>query len=133
MCFEERKTDSRTRVPAAALMARRRRAVRRSVLFLSFAMVAPLLLLAFLAEDVLAGVFHALALVGFGLAKGADLGRHLSDLLAVDPGDHNLGGLRRRGRDAGRDRVDHVVAVAGRDLQVLALHGRGIADAGDLE
>src|SRR3989440_5468561 len=132
MCFDERKTVSRTRVPAAALTARRTRAVRRSVWFLSLAMVAPLLLLAFLAEDVLAGVLHALALVRLGLAEAADLRRHLADLLAVDAGDHHLGRLRRRDRDAGRDRVDHVVAVAERDLQVLALHGGAVADAGDL-
>src|SRR5215831_7698859 len=126
MCFDERNTDSRSRVPAAALMARRTRAVRRSVWVLNLAMVASLLLLAFLAEDVLAGVLHALALVGLGLAEAANLGRHLADLLAVDAGDHDLGRLRRR------DRVHHVVAVAERDLQVLALHGGAIADAGDL-
>src|SRR5215831_11711157 len=133
MCFDERNTDSRSRVPAAALMARRTRAVRRSVWVRCLAMVASLLLLAFLAEDVLAGVLHALALVGLGLAEAANLGRHLADLLAVDAGDHDLGRLRRRDRDAGRDREDHVVAVAERDLQVLALHGGTIADAGDLE
>src|SRR5262249_211351 len=133
MCFDERNTDSRTRVPAAALMARRTRAVRRSVWFLSFAMVASLLLLAFLAEDVLAGVLDALALPGLGRPEAADLGGPLADLLAVDAADHHLGRLRRRDRDAVRDRIDHVVAVAQRDLQVLALHGGAIADAGDLE
>src|SRR5215467_1237004 len=51
MCFDERKTDSRRRVPAAALTARRTRAVRRSVCFLSFAMVAPLLPLPLLVGD----------------------------------------------------------------------------------
>src|SRR5690242_20596173 len=133
MCFDERKTDSRRRVPAAALMARRTRAVRRSDWVLNLAMVASLLLLAFLAEDVLAGVLHALALVRLRLAEAADLRRHLADLLAVDAGDDHLGRLRRRNRDAGRDRVDHVMAVAERDLQVLALHGGAVADAGDLE
>src|SRR5215475_5575482 len=133
MCFDERNTDSRSRVPAAALTARRTRAVRRSVWVLNLAMVASLLLLAFLAEDVFAGVLHALALVRLGLAEAADLRRHLADLLAVDPGDYHLGRLRRHDRDAGRDRIDHVVAVAERDLQVLALHGGTIADAGNLE
>src|ERR1051325_5166712 len=133
MCFDERKTDSRRRVPAAALTARRTRAVRRSVWVLNLAMVASLLLLAFLAEDVLAGVLHALALVGLRLAEGADLRRHLADLLAIDGGDHHLGRLRRRARGGVRDRVDDVVTVAERDLQVLALHGGAIADAGDLE
>src|SRR5579883_1792224 len=94
---------------------------------------APLLLLAFFAEDVLACVFHALALVWLGLAETADLGGDLADLLPVDAGDHHLGRLRRRDRDAGRDRVDHVVAVAERDLQVLALHRGAVADAVDLE
>src|SRR5712671_4812353 len=93
----------------------------------------PLLLLAFLAEDVFACVFDALALVGLGPAETADLGRDLADLLTVDPGDDDLGRLRRRDRDAGRDRIDHVMAVAERDLQILALHRRAIADAGDLE
>src|SRR5215831_14040563 len=129
MCFDERNTDSRSRVPAAALMARRTRAVRRSVWVLNLAMVASLLLLAFLAEDVLAGVLHALALVGLGLAEAADLRRHLADLAPVDAGDDHLGRLRRRDRDAGRDRIHDVMTVAERDLQVLALHGGAIADA----
>src|SRR5215204_5608626 len=40
----------------------------------------PLLLLAFLAEDELVGVLHALALVGLGLTELADLGGGLPDL-----------------------------------------------------
>ena len=79
------------------------------------------------------GIFHALALVGLRRTIGADFGRHLADLLAVDAGDHDLGRLRRHDRDAFRDRIDHVVAVAERELQVLALHRRAIADAGDFE
>src|SRR5882757_9718103 len=75
------------------------------------------LLLPFLAEDVFARVLHALALVGLGRAEPADLGRDLPDLLLVDAGDQDLGRLRRPDRD----------------LQVLALQRRTIADAGDFQ
>src|SRR5690349_9413511 len=47
---------------------------------------ALLLLLAFLAEDVLAGILHTLALVGLGRTIAADFRRHLADLLLVDAG-----------------------------------------------
>src|ERR1700722_2899765 len=93
----------------------------------------PLLLLAFLAEDVFARISHALALVGLGRPEAADFRRDLPDLLLVHSRDQNLGRLRRHDRDALRDRIDHVVAVAERDLQILALHRGAIADAGDLE
>src|SRR3990170_6848003 len=93
----------------------------------------PLLLLAFLAEDELARVPHALALVRLRLAERADLGGDLPDLLLVGAGDHNLGRLGRGDRDAFRDRIDDVVAVAERNLQVPALDRGAIADAGDLE
>src|SRR5438270_11489011 len=43
-----------------------------------------LLLLAFFAEDILAAILDALALVRLGLAPAADLGRDLADLLLVD-------------------------------------------------
>ena len=48
-----------------------------------------LLLLAFLAEDELARVLHALALVGLGAAIVADLGSHLADHEARE---RNVGG-----------------------------------------
>src|SRR5215469_9940685 len=94
---------------------------------------APLLLLAFLTEDALVGIFDAFALVGLRRAVFADLGGDLADLLAVAAGDHDLDRLRRRNRDALRDRIDDVVAVAERELQVLALHRGAVADAGDFE
>src|SRR4051794_7100636 len=94
---------------------------------------APLLLLAFLAEDIFAFVSHALALVRLWRTILADLGGDLADLLAVGAGDHDFGRLRRHNGDAFRDRIDNIVAVAERELQVLALHGRAIADAGDFE
>src|SRR5580704_2932954 len=94
---------------------------------------APLLLLAFLAEDALAGIFDALAFVRLRRAIIADLGGDLADLLPVAAGDHNLDRPRRRDGDAFGDRIDDVVAIAERDLQILALHRGAIADAIDLE
>ena len=46
--------------------------------------LAPLLLLPFLAEDLLTAVLDALALVGLGLAPAADFGGHLANTLLVD-------------------------------------------------
>src|SRR5689334_20349479 len=51
MCFDERNTESRSRVPAAALMTRRTRAVRRSVWVRCLAMVASSLPLRLLVGD----------------------------------------------------------------------------------
>src|SRR5215813_1699170 len=134
MCLPERCTDSRTRPAALSRMARRTRALRRSALSRrGFIVELPSLLLAFLAEDVLAGILDALALVGLGRPEVANLGRDLADPLLVDTGHHDLGRLRRRDRDAVRDRINDLVAVAERQLQVLALHGGAIADAGDFE
>src|SRR6195952_2214348 len=121
MCFAERNTDSR------------RRFLRRSFVIFSLDMTAPLLLLAFLAEDKFIGVLHALALVGLRRTIAADFSGDLADALAVVAGDDDLRRLRHRDRDAFRDRVDHVVAVAERELQFLALQRGAIADAGDLE
>src|SRR5215207_4321491 len=93
----------------------------------------PLLLLAFLAEDELVRILHALALVGLRAAEVADLGGGLADLLLVDAGDDDLRRLRGRDRDAGRDRIIDVVAVAERQLQGLAGDLGAVADAIDLE
>src|SRR4051794_19603290 len=114
-------------------MARRTRALRRSSAPFFSAMSVVLLLLAFLAEDELAGVFHALALVGLGAAILADLGGDLPDLLLVDASHDDLRRPRRGHRDAGRDRIIDIVAVAERQLQRLAREGSAIADAIDLE
>src|SRR5712691_10007159 len=106
MCFDERWTQSRTLEPAADLTARRTRASRRPTALRSCAISSSRsFLLAFLAEDVLARVFDALALVGLGRPVPADLGRNLPDLLAVDPGHHDLGRPRRHDRDALGDRI----------------------------
>src|SRR5262249_3449066 len=47
--------------------------------------------------------------------------------------DDDLGRLRRRYGDALRDRIVHVVREAELQIELLALHRRAIADAGDLE
>src|SRR5262245_10952822 len=134
MCLPERCTDSRARPPALSRIARRTRPLRRSALSRrGFIVPLPSLLLAFLAEDILAGIPDALALVRLGRPIAANLGGHLADLLLVDAGHHDLGRLRRRDRNALRDRIDDLVAVAELKLQILALHGGAIADAGDLE
>src|SRR5690606_31074916 len=73
------------------------------------------------------------ALVGLGTAILADLGGNLADDLLVDAVDHDLGRLRHADRHAFRRLIDDVVAEAKRQLQVLALHGGAIADAGNLQ
>src|SRR3569623_1254190 len=136
MCYDERNTDRRARplLMPASLILRRTDPVRRAVRSLSLVMAqALLLLLPFLAEDVLAGVLHALALVRFRTAEAADLGRHLSDLLLVDAGDDDLGRLRRRDRNALRERIVDVVRVAELQVELLALNRRALTDAVDLE
>src|SRR6185437_4795286 len=136
MCFDERNTDRRARpfLMPASLILRRTDAVRRAARSLNFVMAQALLfLLAFLAEDVFAGVLHALALVRLRRTPAADFGRHLADLLLVDAGDDDLGRLRRRDRDALRDRIVDVVREAELQVELLALHRRAIADAGDLQ
>ncbi len=85
------------------------------------------------AEDKFVGVFHTLALVGLRWTVAADLGGDLADALDIVAGDDDLGRLRHRDRDAFRDRIDDIVAVAERELQVLALQCSAITDAGDLE
>src|SRR5262245_53375204 len=117
MCLDERNTDNRVRPRPASLTLRRTVAVRRAARSVSFDMVRPLLLLSFLAEDVFVHVFHALALIGLGRTESADLGGDVADLLLVDATDDDLGGLRRRDRDALRDRKIHVMREAELQLQ----------------
>src|SRR5918993_3234756 len=96
MCRPVRWTDSRGRMPPRFLSAvrtrRRRRSKRESL--------AILLLLPFLAEDVLAAIGDALALVGLGLAPTANFGRELADLLLVDPRNLDRGLIRGLHLDA---------------------------------
>src|SRR5690554_1432850 len=90
-----------------------------------------LLLLAFFAEDVLASIANALALVGLWLAPCADLGRNLTHGLLVNSTDDDF---RRRG-DSDRDSlgglVDHFMAETKQQLDILALHGSAITNALD--
>src|ERR1051326_8973950 len=109
MCFDERNTDSRARPRPASLILRRTVAVRLAVRSVSLDMARPLLLLPFLAEDVLVGVLHALALVGLGRTEPADFGRDMPDLLLVDARDNDLRRFRRRNRDAFGNREIDVV------------------------
>src|SRR5918998_6910446 len=83
----ERWTLRRRRSPARLRRDVRTRWRRRS----KRESLAILLLLAFFAEDILAAILDALALIGLGLAPAADLGRELADALAgvapdLDPG-----------------------------------------------
>src|SRR4051795_914742 len=133
MCLDERNTDSRGRPLAVRRSDSRTRFLRRSFVILSLHMTAPLLLLAFLAEDKFIGILHALALVGLRRTIAADFRGDLADALDVIARHGDLGWLRDRDGDAFRDRVDDVVTVTQRELQVLALHRGPITDAGDLQ
>src|SRR6478672_7353562 len=89
--------------------------------------------LAGLAADLLAGVADTLALVGLGLARGADGGRDLADQLLVDADDREAGGALDLEADAlGRVDLDRV-AVAQVELELAAVERGSIADARDLE
>src|SRR5690606_33164629 len=92
-----------------------------------------LLLLAFLADDPFLGVLDAFALVGFRSAVFADFRGNLTDLLLVDAGHDDLRRLRNGDRNALRGLVNHIMAETERKLQVLALQGRAISNAVDLE
>src|SRR5579883_3243820 len=134
MCFEERKIESRGRPPPCRAIRWRTRVWRRpKSCFDLLVMARPLLLLAFFAADRLGVVFDALALIGFGLAVGAEHGRDLPDPLPVGAGDGDRGRLLAGDFHVARDREDHVVAVTELKLQVLALHRGAIAYAVDLE
>src|SRR4051812_30978487 len=76
--------------------------------------------LAGLAADLLAGVAHALALVGLRLARRADTRGDLADELLVDAEDRETGRVLDLEADPGR-RIDlDRVAVAQVELQLLA-------------
>src|SRR5262245_12656037 len=135
MCLDERCTERRGRPVLLARRALRTRRLRASNC-VTLPCMANLLLLAFLAVDVLALIADALALIGLGRARGANIGGDLTDLLLVDAGhrDDFLLGARYLHLDARWDLVDHVVAEADLQLQaVLALHGRAETDAMNLQ
>src|SRR5690348_13714882 len=129
MCRPERRTDRRGLLEPrerTAVRTRRRRRSKRE----SFAM---LLLLAFFAEDILAAILDALALVRLRLAPAADLGRDLANLLLVDSADLDRVLVGSLHIDAFGQLVVHVVAVTELEAKVLALRLGAVADAGDLE
>src|SRR5690606_8296211 len=87
----------------------------------------------FLAEDVLAAIFDALALVRLGLAPAPDLGGEVTDRLLVDPADFDRGLVGRLHLDPFRNIEFDIVAIAELQLELAALSLRAIADAGDLQ
>src|SRR6478735_12612470 len=127
MCRPVRCTDRRGLPPARLLSAvrtlRRRRSNRESL--------AILLLLPFLAEDVLAAVLDTLALVGLGLAPATDLGGELTDRLLVDARDLDRGLIGGLHLEAFRHVEVDIVAVAELQLDLPALGVGTIADTGD--
>src|SRR5258707_5340857 len=134
MCLPERKTLRRGRTPAAWRSAKRVRRWRRAKrALLSDMVLSPLLLLAFLAADLLGRILDALALVGLGRTQAADLRGELSDLLTIRAGDFDFGRLHSLDLDAGRDRDLDVVAVADLHLQHPGIRLGAVADAGDLD
>src|SRR4029078_5420349 len=133
MCLDERNTERRGRPPAVRRTCKRTFSVRRLVRLATVAIPRSLLLLAFLAEDVFACVFHALALIRLRFAKRADLGRYMPYFLSVDPADHDFGRTRSGNGNALRYWINDVVTVAELDLQVLSLHGCAVVDAADLK
>src|SRR5262245_27625422 len=126
MCFDERNTLRRGRVFPPRRTPARTRLIRRSCVFV---FMAALLLLAFLAVDVLVRVLHTLALVRFRRTVSADFRGDLPYLLRVDAGDDDFRRLRRLDLDAGRDRVLHLVAVAESQVELLAGDRGAITDA----
>src|SRR3978361_1984229 len=90
--------------------------------------------LAGLAEDLLAEVAHTLALVGLGLAHGADVGGDLADQFLVDAADDHPCLRRALEGDAVRCRHQHGVAEPEREAQAARSDGLGaVADADDRE
>src|SRR5919204_4029739 len=82
---------------------------------------------------VLALVADALALVGLRRALLADVGGDLADLLLGDAPDDHARGLGHLELDAVRRLDGDRVRVAERELEVLALELRAVADALDLQ
>src|SRR5215207_6134286 len=132
MCFDERNTDRRG-LPFPACRSLNRVRSRRRRHSASGLFAIGLLLLAFLAADRLVAVLDALALVGLGRAVRADLGRDLTDPLAVGAGDRDRGRPLAGDLDVGRNRVVDVVAVAELQVEAAARNRGAVADAVDLE
>src|SRR5258708_27598937 len=92
-----------------------------------------LLLLGFLDRYRFPRVAHALALVGLRRLVRADLGRDLADLLDVGPLDDDLRLRRRLGLHALGERMHDRVREAERQVHLVALRLRSIADAHELQ
>src|SRR5271155_310316 len=133
----ERNTAMRGRsgVPTTFARTRRRRRRRRSPLVMTVMLGPPggSCALTDLTGDVLALVADALALVGLRRALLADDGGHLADGLLGDPPHDDARRLGHLELDAIRCGNRHRVRVADRQLEVLALELRAVADALDLE
>ena len=87
-----------------------------------------------LTPDHLALVTDPLALVGLGLANGADVGGHLADGLLVDADDIDAGvGGHLEGDPLGGLHLDGVAVADGQLQGAVALGGGPVADAHDLE
>src|SRR5258706_4420366 len=100
---------------------------------MALVLAADLAGLAGLAADLLAGVAHALALVGLRLACRPDAGRDLADELLVDADDREVRRILELEADSWR-RIDlDLMAVAEVELELLADERRAIAHAVDLE
>src|SRR3569623_2668549 len=90
-------------------------------------------LLGFLQGDLLAGIAHALALVGLRRTERADLGRNFADALLVRTLDEDLGLRRGLERDA-FGRVEHDrVREAQAQAQRLAGHRSAVTHADQLQ
>src|SRR6516225_12318453 len=89
--------------------------------------------LAGLATDVLALVLHALALVGLGRAEAADVRGDLAHERLVGAADREARGVLDLDRDARRRNELHRMAEAQLQHELLALHGRAVARADDLQ
>src|SRR4051812_30319041 len=128
----ERYTASRGRSAVPTTFERTRRCRRRRACCLVFTAIA-LRPLPDLADDLLAGVPDALALVGLRRAPLADLGRDLADLLLARAADDDLRRLRHLERDSLRRLHRDRMAEAELHLEVGTVQGRAVADALDLE
>src|SRR5258708_13743077 len=133
MCVLVRCTVRRT-APTSRILSRVWRA-RRSLAWFFALMVwrLSLFLLRLFQHDDFAGIAHALALVGLGGALRPHFGGHLPDELLVDAGDHDLGLRRGRNLDALGHLVDHRVRKAERQVELVALRLRAVADADQRE
>src|SRR5690348_15594112 len=129
----ERYTASRGRSAVPDTLARTRRWRRRRACCFVFTAIVSLRSLSDLADDVLALVADALALVGLRRAPLADLGGDLADLLLARPADDDLRRLRHLEGDALRRLHGDGMAEAELHLEVGAPQRGAVADALDLE